>query len=157
VEAPAQSGALITASLALEQGRDVFAVPGNVDNPNCAGSNQLLREGARLICSGADILEEYSGLYTVKTDPARQKAPYEPPKTKIDKVETIAYIDVESRLKGCSEDQKKLLRLLSDGEKHVDELVAASGQSAAKVSAELTLLSIRGLVSVAPGRRYSIK
>ncbi|MBQ2896277.1 MAG: ArsR family transcriptional regulator, partial [Oscillospiraceae bacterium] len=74
-----------------------------------------------------------------------------------DKVETIAYIDVESRLKGCSEDQKKLLRLLSDGEKHVDELVAASGQSAAKVSAELTLLSIRGLVSVAPGRRYSIK
>lgn len=157
VEAPAKSGALITASLALEQGRDVFAVPGNIDNPNCAGSNALLREGARLVCSGADILEEYTGLYAVKTAPARRAEPYEAPKTNIDKAETIAYIDVESRLKGCSEDQKALLRLLSTGEKHVDELIAASGQSAAKVAAELTLLSIRGLVSAAPGRRYSIK
>lgn len=157
VEAPVKSGALITASLALEQGRDVFAVPGNIDNPNCVGSNQLLREGARLVCSGADILEEYIGLYQVKTAPARRTEPYEAPKTKIDKAETFAYIDVESRLKGCSEDQKVLLRLLSDGEKHVDELVTASGQSAAKVSAELTLLSIRGLVRAAPGRRYSIK
>ena len=157
VEAPAKSGALITASLALEQGRDVFAIPGNIDNPNCAGSNALLREGARFVCSGADILEEYSGLYAVKTAVARRQEPYEAPKTKIDKVETIAYIDVESRLKGCSEDQKTLLRLLGSGEKHVDELIAASGQSAAKVAAELTLLSIRGLVRALPGRRYSIK
>lgn len=157
VEAPDKSGALITASLALEQGRDVFAVPGNIDNPNCAGSNALLREGARFVRSGADILEEYTGLYDVKTAPAGEREPYEAPKTKIDKVETIAYIDVESRLKGCSEDQKTLLRLLGSGEKHVDELIAASGQSAAKVAAELTLLSIRGLVRALPGRRYSIK
>lgn len=157
VEAPAKSGALITAELALEQGRDVFAVPGNVDNPNCAGSNALLREGARFVRSGSDILEEYSGLYAVKTAVAREQEPYETPKTKIDKVETIAYIDVDSRLKGCSEDQKTLLRLLGGGEKHVDELIAASGQSAAKVAAELTLLSIRGLVRALPGRRYSIK
>jgi len=157
VEAPAKSGALITAELALEQGRDIFAVPGNIDNPNCAGSNHLLREGARIVCSGADILEEYSGIYPVKSAQARRSEPYEASQTNIDKVETIAYIDVESRLAGCSEDQKALLRLLATGEKHVDELIAASGQSAAKVAAELTLLGIRGLVRALPGRRYSIK
>ena len=157
VEAPAKSGALITAELALEQGRDVFAIPGNIDNPNCVGSNRLLREGARFVCSGADILEEYSGLFPVKTAAARHTEPYETPQSNIDKVETISYIDVESRLSGCSEDQKTLLRLLAGGEKHMDELIAASGCSAAKVAAELTLLGIRGLVRALPGRRYSIK
>ena len=157
VEAEKGSGAMITVNLALEQGRDVFAIPGNIDNPNCAGSNRLLREGARFDTSGADILEEYSGLYPVKTAAARHTEPYEAPQTNIDKVETISYIDVESRLEGCSEDQKTLLRLLAGGEKHMDELIAASGQSAAKVAAELTLLGIRGLVRALPGRRYSIK
>ena len=59
VEAPEKSGALITARLALEQGRDVFAVPGNIDMPTCAGSNALLRDGAIMVSSGWDVLSEY--------------------------------------------------------------------------------------------------
>ena len=66
VEAPEKSGALITARLALEQGRDVFAVPGNIDIPTCAGSNALLRDGAIMVSSGWDVLSEYQALFPEK-------------------------------------------------------------------------------------------
>ena len=63
VEAPEGSGALITAHHALEQGRDVFVVPGNIDQPGFVGSHRLLRDGATLVSSGWDILSEYAPLY----------------------------------------------------------------------------------------------
>lgn len=63
VEAAKQSGSLITAGLALEQGRDVFAVPGNIGIPACEGSNQLLQEGATLVMNGWDIMREYAPRY----------------------------------------------------------------------------------------------
>lgn len=66
IEAPQRSGALITASLALEQGRDVFVVPGNADSPNCTGSNRLIKEGAKAVTNANDILEDYVGLFPGK-------------------------------------------------------------------------------------------
>ena len=63
IEAPKRSGALITAARALDQGRDVFVLPGNVDAISCEGSNQLLREGAAAIMSGADIISEYIAMF----------------------------------------------------------------------------------------------
>lgn len=66
VEAPEKSGAMITARLATEQGRDVFAVPGNIDQPNCAGSNRLLREGAVAASTGWDVVGEYQYRYPTK-------------------------------------------------------------------------------------------
>ena len=63
IEAPERSGALITASLALEQGRDVFVVPGNIDADSCRGSNALLREGACPVMSGWDIMGQYETLF----------------------------------------------------------------------------------------------
>ena len=78
VEAPEKSGALITARLAAEQGRDVFAVPGNIDMPSFVGSNRLLRDGAIMVSSGWDILSEYEALYPDKirkdTAPVHQTA-----------------------------------------------------------------------------------
>ena len=78
VEAPEGSGALITAKHALEQGRDVFVVPGNIDQPSFVGSNRLLREGAILVSSGWDILSEYAACYPDKihrdNSPSRQTA-----------------------------------------------------------------------------------
>ena len=78
VEAPERSGALITARQAADQGRDVFAVPGNIDTPTCVGSNGLLRDGAIMVSAGWDILSEYAGLYPDKirkdTAPSRQTA-----------------------------------------------------------------------------------
>ena len=66
VEAPEKSGALITARLAAEQGRDVFAVPGNIDQPSFFGSNQLLKDGAIMASSGWDVVGEYQHVYPAK-------------------------------------------------------------------------------------------
>ena len=66
VEAPEKSGALITAELAAEQGRDVFAVPGNIDVPTFVGSNRLIREGAIMVSHGWDILSEYQAQFPDK-------------------------------------------------------------------------------------------
>ncbi len=63
VEAPEGSGALITARLAADQGRDVFVVPSNIDVESAVGSNSLLRDGAIAVCSGADVMSEYADLY----------------------------------------------------------------------------------------------
>ncbi len=73
VEAPEKSGALITARLAAEQGRDVFVVPGNIDMPSFVGSNRLLRDGAIMVSSGWDVVSEYEALYPDKLH--REDAP----------------------------------------------------------------------------------
>ena len=77
IEAPKGSGALITAAHALEQGREVFAVPGNADQPNCAGSNELIQSGAALVATGWDVLGEFQPLFPEKLekpDAARLRA-----------------------------------------------------------------------------------
>ena len=66
IEAPRRSGALITANLALEQGRDVFVVPGNADSPNSQGSNEFMRDAAKPVMSGWDVLCEYDRIYPDK-------------------------------------------------------------------------------------------
>lgn len=78
VEAPERSGALITARQALDQGRDVFVVPGNIDVPSFEGSNQMLRDGAIAVFSGWDVVSEYAALYPDRvckdTSPSHQTA-----------------------------------------------------------------------------------
>lgn len=77
VEAPASSGALITAKTALEQGRDVFAVPGNVDLDSFAGSNELLRDGAGVISCGWDVMQEYQAKYPESVHREQKSIPLE--------------------------------------------------------------------------------
>ena len=162
VEAPARSGALITASLALDQGRDVFVVPGNADSPQSKGSNALLRDCAKAVTDGWEILSEYKGLYpklskrTATPEIHADELPDRPESTKseIDKPHSIHYIDLESRLKDYTPAQQTLLRALTDGEKHMDDLIDKSGFSAAKVLAEMTVLTIRGAVRQLPGKRF---
>ncbi len=164
VEAPVRSGALITANLALEQGRDVFAVPGNIDSPNSAGTNGLIRDGAKAVTGCRDILSEYEGLFpdrihydaALYSPPEKAAAQHVSPKREIDKPDTIPYSDLESRLTEYSEDHRKLLRCIARGEAHVDEMAASTGFPAAKVLACMTVLTIRGAVKPLPGKRYSL-
>ena len=164
VEAPRRSGALITANLALEQGRDLFAVPGNVDALNSEGTNALIRDCAQAVTCGQDILMEYEGLYpyAIRRGAEIFDAP-EPvienePETKsaIDNPPSIPYIDLESRLSGFTAEEQDMLRAMKDGETHIDDIIAETGFPAAKVLSGLTMLVIRGAVRSHPGKRYSL-
>ena len=186
VEAPEGSGALITANHALEQGRDVFVVPGNIDQPGFVGSHRLLRDGATLVSSGWDILSEYTALYpnqihreespsqlTVYPDEIEKTAakvaqkPKLPGKNRplkkilekksIDNQPLEAYSDVNTAVPKLSEDEQKVVELLASGERLVDDVIAETGLTTGKLLALLTMLELKGVVKRLPGKRISLK
>ncbi len=133
VEAPEDSGALITASYAAEQGKDVFAIPGNIYSGNSQGSNRLIQDGAKLVMDARDILDELDITYTIVSTRVR--------------TETIAPSnDIEAQL----------LTHLSADSTHIDDLVRLSGLSIKEVSSTLTILELKGLVSMDGHMTYSI-
>ncbi len=184
IEAPLNSGSMITARSALEQGRDVFCVPGNVDMPTFEGSNALLREGAIAVRDGWDVLSEYTAVYPGTVTPQgildtphikeygdettlkvsqkpyspAQKLPSDKKKEKkpIDNKEKPPYSDVKDVLPFLPEDQQMIVELLTSA-RLVDELIAETGLSAAKVGAALTVLEIKGIVRRLPGKRVALK
>ena len=175
VEAPEISGALITARNALEQGRDVFAVPGNIDNPCCAGSNGLLRQGAIPAACGWDILGEYESRFPgrVRRDDSRPEIPEKtgkipaipgnirvpaekPWKKGIDKDGVPPYSGLGAAA-SLSPEQRAVLEALKDGPRLVDDIIAGSGKPAGAVLAMLTLLEVKGLIRTLPGRRICLR
>ena len=123
VEARAASGALITADLALEEGREVFAVPGEITSTLSAGTNGLLRVGATPLTSPVDVLESF-GL-TPRAAPS-------PP--------------------GVSQEASSVLERVRDAASGADELAAATGFAADVVAVALSELELAGLVVQADGR-----
>ena len=177
VEAPKKSGALITARHALEQGRDVFTLPGNLGNPTCAGNIQLLKQGAILVEEGWDILQEYTYLYPELPQRQRPAGPMTltaqeaagsvvvaetaaaPEKTDtkaVDKQENRAYIDVQEILPQVSPDEAAVLRLLEDGKQPVDRLIDETQLPAGRILSALTLLEVKGYVKRLPARYYEL-
>ncbi|MCD2512334.1 DNA-processing protein DprA [Comamonas endophytica] len=124
VEAALASGSLITARLAAEQGREVFAIPGSIHAPQSQGCHALLRQGAKLVETAQDVLEELQGLAPQRPAPA--KAPAGPP-------ETAA--------------ERTLLAALGYDPLGLDELVARTGWSAAQLQAALLELELAGRVA----------
>jgi len=131
VEAPEGSGALITASLAAEQGREVFAVPANIYNPMGHGTNRLIQDGAKLVTNISDILDELN-------------LAYERVETRVKTVEIIPANDLE----------QKLLDILGVDPIHIDELVRLSDLPIAEVSSTLTILELKGLVNSLNNMHY---
>lgn len=177
VEAPESSGAVNFAYEALDQGKDVFALPGNVDAENCAGTNRLLKEGARPVTKVWDILEEYAQLYCGKLRmieekqlqklrgmPAAKPEKYADfvqvrvpnPKKVIDKPKPVEYIDLEKQLDGLTPEQLKIVSAMGKEPIHIDDLIDATGMDAPSVLAELTMLQIDGIVEQEPGKRFTL-
>ena len=134
VEASEGSGSLITARLAAEQGRDVFAVPGPIFSKGSFGPHYLLKQGARLVESVEDILEEIELLKALARPPARAAA--------------------AARGTAVSEPEGKLLGHLGLEPVAMEGLAVRSGMSAAALSSLLTSLELKGLVRALPGRNY---
>ena len=172
IEAPKKSGALITASSALEQGRDVFTLPGNVDAKSCEGSNSLLREGAIPILSADDIISEYVELFPdkivfgedeqVNTYPAQvvaaaakdeksdinshfdRRKSQRNEKKEIDKKTEVDYIDICEILNSLSGDEKTVVETIGTNTLHVDDIIINSGLSTPQTLTALTMLEIGG-------------
>lgn len=178
VEAPKVSGALITADAAIEQGRDIFAVPGNIDVPACAGSNALLQGQARPAFSGWDILKEYAVLYPDKVHKAAPptavfqetvvekrvaetvKLPKKAEKTEkipVDKEEKSSYSVIDKPLPPLSEQEKAILSHISGTPRPVDDVISETGIPSQKVLSILTILAIKGVVENHPGGFISRK
>jgi len=168
VEAPRGSGSLITARLALEQGRDVFTIPGNLGTESLEGNLQLLKEGAILVENGSDVLQEYSAQYSWVTDqripgdfdvpePAPEPEKQSPQEKKsFDKGENTNYIDLKDALSDASPEGAAILLCLAEGPKHVDNIIDETQIPAAKILAAVTILEIRGHIKRLPGRRFSL-
>ncbi len=128
IEAGKKSGALITADRAIEQGSDVFAVPGNINSPKSAGCNQLIQQGAKLITNVQDILEEYDSVGAV---PVQQQAPPD-----------------------LSADEKKIFDLLSNEPLHIDRLSEKAGLPTSQVLGVLLSLELRNLAKQIIGKHF---
>jgi DNA processing protein len=133
VEAPQNSGALITANLAADQGREVFAVPGNIFNPASRGSNQLIQDGAKLVTGMEDILSELNLAYTL--------------------VETRTITETVSP---ANDTEASLLRTLSADAIHVDEIARLCALPIAAVTATLTILELKGLAQKVGPMQYCL-
>jgi DNA processing protein len=139
VEAAPQSGSLITARLATEQGREVFAIPGSIHNPLARGCHALIRQGAKLVESAQDIVEELGALLG-------SLMPVGDSRLNSTQAETNRLSDP---------DYQSLLDALGYDPVSIDELITRSGLTAEVVSSMLLLLELEGHVSSAPGGRYS--
>ncbi|MBQ8360075.1 MAG: DNA-processing protein DprA [Oscillospiraceae bacterium] len=181
VEAPQKSGALITAQYALEQGRDVFVVPGNINSATCAGSNALLQEGAVPVFSGWDVVSGYEFLYPGKlqkrlelplyTGEETPAAVAEKPailektanisensgKIPIDKRGNSPYIELDKNQPALSNEEQAVLACLTRQPQETAALLAALDMPSGKVLSVLTMLTVKGLVRKYPGGRVSLK
>lgn len=139
VQGTLKSGSLITASLALDQGREVFAVPGAVNMPGYEGCNQLIRDGAYLVRSFEDVLEVMGcSLHDPGVSPENETDLFVP-ETELDEQESIiAHI------------------LARERDVHIDDLTRETGMDSSLVSRILTGLEIKGVVRRAPGMYYNL-
>jgi DNA processing protein len=139
VEAAKKSGSLITARLALELNREVFAIPGSIHNPMARGCHQLIRQGAKLVESADDILEDLplpaaqNTLYPIKTRENTPENPNDPHNT-------------------LDPDHQKLLKCLAYEPASIDELVDRSNFTAAEVASMLLILELEGIIVCQDGR-----
>jgi DNA processing protein len=129
VEGAEQSGAKITVDFALEQGREVFAVPGNIFGRGSSGPNKLIQQGAKLVTSVDDIVEELNLKMAVEHSQARAIIPDTPAEAAI-------------------------LAALAADPVHIDELGQCTGLSSAELSSTLTMMELKGQVRQVGGMNY---
>jgi DNA processing protein len=143
IEAPHRSGALITVTHANDQGREVFSVPGHADSFVSKGSNQLLREGAKLVENADDITEELEPILKSKIK-----------ELKAIQIEPLQEKEILAKPQ-LSEEENKLYSLFSAGSMDLDDIIAKSQLSVNAVSTALTMLELKKLIKQSPGKIFA--
>ncbi|MCL4109918.1 UNVERIFIED_CONTAM: hypothetical protein GTU68_012727 [Idotea baltica] len=138
VEAPERSGSMITAGQAMDQGRVVFAVPGPIDRPSSLGCHRLIQQGAKLVCDGADILNEIDSFSELIPG---EITPDEPGDSRLD-----ALGATEKQVLAAFGNEKEML---------VDQLVESTGLPLATVNVALLQLEMNRVVKQLPGKIFS--
>lgn len=137
VEASESSGALITANLALEQNREVFAVPGSITSMRSRGTHRLIREGAKLVENSDDIIEELKYIFGEG-----------------DLLKPSTFKEHQNIYKDLSGEEKEVLECISREPIHVDIIIEESGFASEKVLGILLELELKGLVRQIPGKSF---
>ncbi|HOX02338.1 MAG TPA: DNA-processing protein DprA [Candidatus Paceibacterota bacterium] len=141
VEATLTSGALITANLALDYGRQVMAVPGRIDSPRSKGCHDLIKKGAKLCESAEDILSEFEYLF-----------PQAPPAASAAEASPVP--PVEPSASGLTDAEQRVLSALGREEIHIDEIIRLTGLPTSVVAATLLGLEMRDLARQSPGKLF---
>jgi DNA processing protein len=134
VEAGNKSGALLTAQCALEQNREVFAIPGNLDSKNSQGTNKLIKEGAKLVTTVEDILEELR----ISTRAEGSASPAQP----------------QRDLSGLSQAERNMFELISDEPHHIDKIACQASVGVPQALSTLLSLELKGLVKQLSGKVF---
>ncbi len=177
VEAPKRSGSLITVSRALEQGRDVFAVPANIDAQSFAGSNELLKEGAIPVTQPWDILKEYEYIFPdkissseisdaiVRFDAALSETTKddniskEPAKKAIDNTKDRKYkeyIRFKETLRSLSEEELAVITAIGENAKNTDEIADSAGLPFQRVMKLISKLELMGYLKQSQNKRFEL-
>ena len=139
VEAGLQSGALITADMALEQGRDVFAVPGNINSASSRGTNRLLKQGAGLVEHADDILHALSREISHRLSTLQPELPFG---------------QKQSAIPSLTEDEQRVYALISSEPLHIDDITVRSQLPSGTVSAILMMLEMKSVIRQLAGKMF---
>ena len=150
VEAGEKSGSLITAKLAMEQGREVFAIPGTIDSASSRGTNSLIKQGAKLVENIDDILEDIL--------PQLEQSPAQPTRHKQEILFAgNALTDAEQKVDSLSPTEQTILKQLLHEKMHADDIIAGTGLPVADVLSALITLELKEIIIQHPGKLFSLK
>lgn len=153
VEAPKRSGSLITANYAIDQDRDLFAVPGDITKERSEGTNNLLKEYALPVTSAKDIVDHYSFEYT---EIAEIKKLQREKGIETKKEEKVNKISDNEFLKGLTDEEKHIITKLSDTPINFEKLQNVTELPADKLTSLITMLEIKGKIKTHPGKNFTL-
>ena len=160
VEAAQKSGSLITARLAMEQNREVFAIPGSIHNPLAKGCHQLIRQGAKLVETAQDILEEMTSVIDINTLQDDQQLPASTSiansaNTNTDSNGVENHTETEKNDLHTDDDQQIILNEMGFDPISIDQLVVSTGIDTASLSASLLMLELQNQIASNGGGTYT--